>query len=471
MEHNDKPDLLTPRVSRDLGDNDTWDVTRTQSSDIDHHMIDANRLKSQRTNSSSLLKRRSVATPKISRLNFFSKSNDSKSKNTSPRDDDIRSPSPVSPTTPTTPTSQSSSPIQDSLSKSDSRIPNARRYTTPPQLVNFQRALSDESNCHMNISSTPRTSRVKQQSSHPGINEVIIKHKIAQWKEAKAGSPRNKIIVNYELGKQIGKGGSGSKIYQCRLDDGGMFAVKCFEISNMIEADIQNIIHEREIMEQLPYHKNLTGYRGHSDTEDKMYIFMNLYGDNLLKYLRELNDKNKYLSLQNIIKLSIDILTGISILHECDIMHRDIKSSNIFVNYGPDNDINYLTIGDFDTAKKIMTIDGTKTCIGTPLWIAPEVINFGKEGKGTYTFSADIWSFGMVLYEMMTCQLPFNNIKGPFGHLHKIIEGILPELTPEQTERYNIILPLWKQCLDLNPDNRPSADKLLSEFETLFIKN
>jgi len=151
-------------------------------------------------------------------------------------------------------------------------------------------------------------------------------------------------------------------------------------------------------------------------------------------------------------------------LHGVSIIHRDIKSANIFVNIGPDNNVSYLTLGDFDSAKKIVRMDGTRTCVGTPLWIAVEVINFGEPGTSTYSFPADIWSFGMLLYEMMACQVPFYELKGPIAPWSKILSGQLPMLTDEQQQRYGPILMHWKLCLDLNPERRPTADELLIEF-------
>ena len=439
--------LLTPRVSKDLGTEDTWLEYKEKSYHSSPTYEAIEKKQNIKLANAKMLKRKSGI---IAKFNPFSKLEAKPESKTELKES----------------RSESTSPTNINLAKSDSLITLNR--SSAPTLATFQKAKSEESGLGLSPI-TPRTPRMKQQSSHKGINEIIIQHKINVWKEVKAGSPRNKIISKFELGKLIGKGASGSRIYECRLEDGGMFAVKRFDLAFMTETDIKNVEKEREIMEQIPYHKNLTIYRGHYDTDTEMYIFMNLYNDNLYKYLRDCLANNKFLSVKEIVKMSIDILTGLSILHECDIIHRDLKSLNIFVNYGSDLNINYLTIGDFDTAKKILSLDGTKTCVGTPLWIAPEVLNYGNEGSGKYCFKADIWSFGMILYEMMTCQLPFNDQKGTLGYLFKIVNGVLPSLTDEQIERYSVIMNIWKSCLDLNPDNRPTADSLLNEFESIYL--
>jgi len=246
-------------------------------------------------------------------------------------------------------------------------------------------------------------------------------------------------------------------------------------IKDMVQADIDRVRKEREIMEQIPFHRNLIHYRGHYETNEEIYIFMSLHNSSLYEYLKELDRRAEhpqeldrrptYLSISDVIRFSIDILTGLVMLHECSIIHRDLKSANVFVNFGPDNNVSYLTLGDFDTAKKIVAMDGTKTCVGSPLWIAPEIIGYGNTCDVTYRFEADIWSFGMVLYEMMTCKLPFYEIKGPMAHLHRILEGKLPILMDEQQVRYHPLIEQWKQCLDLNPNKRPTADNLLTVFK------
>jgi serine/threonine protein kinase len=334
--------------------------------------------------------------------------------------------------------------------------------------------------------SVPRSPRPK--TTDPVIAESLIKHYQDQWRDLKTGnSPRNKIVTNFEIGQPIGKGGSGAKVYQCRLDDGAMYAVKCMTTKEMVPADVDRVRKEREIMEQIPFHRNLIHYRGHYETDEEIYIFMSLHNSSLYEYLKEIDQRcehfnemlkkgeppkalNKrciYLSLNDVIRFSIDILTGLVMLHECCIIHRDLKSANVFVNYGPDNNVSYLTLGDFDSAKKIVGVDGTKTCVGTPLWIAPEIIGYGDTKAISYGFPADIWSFGMVLYEMMSCKLPFYEIKGPMAHLHRVLDGKLPTLTDEQQLRYAPILEHWNQCLDLDPTKRPTADNLLTVFKKI----
>jgi serine/threonine-protein kinase CLA4 len=76
-------------------------------------------------------------------------------------------------------------------------------------------------------------------------------------------------------------------------------------------------------------------------------------------------------------------------LHEHEIIHRDIKSDNIFVNYNSTGDIAYLSIGDFDRSKIVNNGGTAKTTVGTTSWLAPEVLN--SENVKEYTFSVDIW--------------------------------------------------------------------------------
>lgn len=103
------------------------------------------------------------------------------------------------------------------------------------------------------------------------------------------------------------------------------------------------------------------------------------------------------------------------------------------------------------------------SCIGTVAYMAPEVYNCRKE-KHTYSFSADVWSFGMILYELMTRERPFHDINGYFDICSKIKNGERPSLSYSQKLKYKPILSIWKKCLNKNPNNRPTSFEVLTKL-------
>lgn len=85
------------------------------------------------------------------------------------------------------------------------------------------------------------------------------------------------------------------------------------------------------------------------------------------------------------------------------MLHRDLKMKNIFVNWHKDKNTFEAKLGDFGISKVLEnTMKMTTTCIGTPLYMSPESCMAIK-----YSFKSDIWSLGVILYEMCTRQWPF----------------------------------------------------------------
>ncbi|VDP27441.1 unnamed protein product [Soboliphyme baturini] len=145
------------------------------------------------------------------------------------------------------------------------------------------------------------------------------------------------------------------------------------------------------------------------------------------------------------------ILEGLCYLHHYDIVHRDIKTANIL----RDSHGN-VKIGDFGAGKRLQTIcsqSSAGTFIGTPYYMAPEVINGQKYGR-----KADIWSLGCTLVEMLTGKPPWKDLE-PMAALFKIAteppQYVLPPYISEQFTNILTLLFMWES------ENRPSAKEAL----------
>jgi serine/threonine protein kinase len=143
-------------------------------------------------------------------------------------------------------------------------------------------------------------------------------------------------------------------------------------------------------------------------------------------------------------KMSIlmDIAKGIEYLHNNDIIHRDIKSSNILIDNGY-----RAKLGDFGFVT--LQQDCTMTKCGTPCWIAPEIMQGERYGR-----SADIYSFGIVMWEVLTCKMPYD------GHpnIPEIIKGERPPIPSSCNAGYSALM---QACWDSEQEKRPSIEDII----------
>lgn len=177
-------------------------------------------------------------------------------------------------------------------------------------------------------------------------------------------------------------------------------------------------------------------------------MVMHYKGNNMSQYLK--SNYNK-IRLNSKLKFLLDIAQGLKDIHDKGFIHKDLHSGNIL------NEIaNFCYITDLGLCKPIGEQDESKIH-GVLPYVAPEVLR----GK-TYTQSADIYSFGILTYEILSELPPYHNLPHDEFLALKICQGLRPKFN-------NVKVPLLlenliDQCLDADPLNRPSADLLASIF-------
>ena len=122
--------------------------------------------------------------------------------------------------------------------------------------------------------------------------------------------------------------------------------------------------------------------------DKRIRLFMTLYHGSLGNHIQHRQAKDRSFSPDDIWRISLDIVKGIEFLHSNGIVHRDLKSDNIFVLLDEQSEIHKCAIGDFDTAKQINSkAEQAKTVLGTPAWMAPEVMDARE--LGSYGYACD----------------------------------------------------------------------------------
>ena len=182
--------------------------------------------------------------------------------------------------------------------------------------------------------------------------------------------------------------------------------------------------------------------------------------------LKDYINNSPLLSASTIIKIFKQICYGLRELHLNKIIHRDLKSLNIFIKE------NTFKIGDFGSAKQLKEKLYTSTIIGTPYYLSPEICN-----ELDYTIKTDIWCLGVILYEMITKKYPFVGdnlsqlklriVKDHYKALNKDTISRLKGDEETGKEGYELLECILNLCLMKVPEDRPSVFELIMKIESV----
>eukprot|EP01102_Stenamoeba_stenopodia_P005534 TRINITY_DN162_c0_g3_i1.p1 TRINITY_DN162_c0_g3~~TRINITY_DN162_c0_g3_i1.p1 ORF type:complete len:703 (-),score=153.41 TRINITY_DN162_c0_g3_i1:231-2339(-) len=157
-----------------------------------------------------------------------------------------------------------------------------------------------------------------------------------------------------------------------------------------------------------------------------------------------------------------EIASGLEFLHSNGIIHRDIKCENIFSCLDMEGNIKSLAIGDFDTALNTLANRPTTVC-GTTAFMAPEVFR-GQD----YSQQADVFSYGVVLYRLLTFELPWGRGMTVLNYEEKITRAVEFPARVSQNVAFQPLTQLCLKCLSVDPRERPTAKQVK---ETLLAMN
>ncbi|CAF2333350.1 unnamed protein product [Rotaria sp. Silwood2] len=200
-------------------------------------------------------------------------------------------------------------------------------------------------------------------------------------------------------------------------------------------------------------HINVIKFRGVSVASPLFYIVMDYcaYGS-LYDVLKRRREKNSCTKPTQVLDWSKQISNGVNYLHSNKIVHRDLKSPNILI---ADNYV--LKISDFGTSKQLGNKQGQIMSFnGTSAWMAPEVIR-----QEPCSEKVDVWSFGIVLWEILTCAVPYHNID-PSAVMWGVGKGSLTLPIPSSAPGgFKLLMTM---CWNQRPLNRPSFQQIIKHL-------
>ncbi|GAM28475.1 hypothetical protein SAMD00019534_116510 [Acytostelium subglobosum LB1] len=261
-------------------------------------------------------------------------------------------------------------------------------------------------------------------------------------------------IVFYD---NIGEGGFGV-VYR-GVWRGQEVAVKMLKTKNLSKELLEEVNREVDLMNKLR-HPNIVSFVGSVKTSVNLclvseYIAMGSLGKVLYK-------QNRKLTLKEIIRVCLDTAKGCNFLHLNGILHRDLKPDNILVvSLAADAPV-CVKLTDFGTSKEINEIKSEQITsgIGTPIYMANEILD-----KRSYDKSADVYSFGMMFYELILGEIPFSEFKNNWEIPRYIIAGNRPTRGMENAPQP--IVQLINECWMPDPNSRPPFDDIIPRLETI----
>ncbi|CAL5992608.1 Kinase [Hexamita inflata] len=261
---------------------------------------------------------------------------------------------------------------------------------------------------------------------------------------------------HYELLQQIGSGSYGTVHQAFSNDTSEIVAAKIMAIQD--DEEFVQVMKEVEFLKKLSENPqpNIVNYLEsyYSKQLKELWIVMEFCGAGSLTDL--MRDANRVLDEGEAAYVIRSLLLGLKFLKEKKILHRDVKGSNLLVT-----EEGLVKVSDFGVSAQLNhTFSKRATFIGTPYWMAPEVFK-----KSAYDFSADVWSTGITLIELLEGKPPFSNLH-PMRAMMVIPTQPPANLRGQRSHLTNIpyseyLHQFLEWCLQIDPTQRKTVDQLL----------
>ncbi|XP_067309838.1 TRAF2 and NCK interacting kinase a isoform X8 [Pseudorasbora parva] len=267
----------------------------------------------------------------------------------------------------------------------------------------------------------------------------------------------------FELVELVGNGTYG-QVYKGRhVKTGQLAAIKCMDVTGDEEEEIKA---EINMLKKYSHHRNIATYYGAfikknpPGVDDQLWLVMEFCGAGSVTDLIK-NTKGNSLREDWTAYISREILRGLTHLHHHKVIHRDIKGQNVLLTENAE-----VKLVDFGVSAQLdRTVSRRNTFIGTPYWMAPEVIACDENPDATYDYKSDLWSLGITAIEMAEGAPPLCDMH-PMRALFLIPRNPAPRLKSKKwSKKFQSFI---ESCLVKNHLQRPSTESLIKHS---FIKD
>ncbi|XP_045456576.1 raf homolog serine/threonine-protein kinase Raf [Melitaea cinxia] len=264
------------------------------------------------------------------------------------------------------------------------------------------------------------------------------------------------------IGARIGSGSFGT-VYKAHWH--GPVAVKTLNVKTPTPAQLQAFKNEVAVLRKTR-HCNILLFMGCVSKPSLAIVTQWCEGSSLYQHLHVLETP---LPMLHLIDVARQTAQGMDYLHAKNIIHRDLKSNNIFLR-----DDWSVKIGDFGLATAKVRWSDSSTLggvqwqqpTGSILWMAPEVIRMDEPAP--YTFRSDVYAYGVVLFELMAGELPYSHLNNKDQILWMVGRGLLrPDIRRLRQDAPQALKRLFEDCIKFDREQRPLFRQILASLESM----
>jgi NIMA (never in mitosis gene a)-related kinase 1/4/5 len=256
-------------------------------------------------------------------------------------------------------------------------------------------------------------------------------------------------LKDYEVLQQLGDGAYSVVFKVRRLSDQSIYALKKVRILKLKEKEKRNALNEVRFLASIK-HPNIISYKeAFFDESSQSLCLVMEYADggDLLERIKLYQKKGMYMSESFLWSMSLQLARGLKCLHDLDIVHRDLKSANVFLTAAGG-----VKLGDMNVSKI------AKECLlhtqtGTPYYASPEVWK-----DLPYDSRSDLWSLGCVIYEAACLKPPFR-AEDMQGLYKKVVKGEYPGIPKTFSQDFAAVI---EGLIQLNPNKRLRCGQIIS---------